>query len=327
MDSPTAVARRVTATGVVGIIGQGLVVDSFALGFGARGAAIEVGPFGGTLRVVGSTAIGKRAPALLAPSVTSDDPIDPNNLIVTDSILSSIAPADIQATPVMSCPPEFRCQPGTIALDHSLFNTRSPAPDAPGADVISAGAGNRSGDPRFTDPIRDNYRLLPGSPAIDAGVVDAAAAPSDLDGHARVQGRAPDLGAFETTAPPPGTTGSGGPGGGSTAGGGPTARTAIALSSLGIKPSHFHVDGRAKIRFSLDTAASVKLTFARKVRKGHRKIFRTVGHLTVSDAKAGPNTVLFLGRVGGKPLRRGSYRLTATVAGGKARSVHLTVLP
>jgi hypothetical protein len=327
LDSPTAVARRVTASGVTGIVGQGLVVDSFAEGFGSEGAAIEVGPFGGTLRVVGSTAIGKRAPALFSPSVTSQDPTDPNSLVVTDSILSSIAPADIQATPLMSCPIEFRCQQGTIALDHSLFNTRSPAPGAPGADVITDGAGNRSGDPRFTDPIRNDYRLLPGSPAIDAGVVDALAAPLDLDGRPRVQGRAPDLGAFETTAPPPGTAGSGGPGGGSIGGGGPKVRAAIALSSLGIKPSHFHVDGRAKIRFTLDSAASVKLTFARKVRKGHRKIFRTVGHLTVPNAKAGANTVLFLGRVGGKPLRQGSYRLTATPAGGKARTIRLNVLP
>jgi hypothetical protein len=85
----------------------------------------------------------------------------------------------------------------------------------------------------------------------------------------------------------------------------------------------------------------VKLTFARQV-TGHRKgrhcvaskgrgkrckTFRTVGHLAVPKAKAGANTVLFLGRVGGKPLRQGRYRLTATPAGGKARSVLLTVLP
>ena len=96
---------------------------------------------------------------------------------------------------------------------------------------------------------------------------------------------------------------------------------------MAIKPSHFHVDGRAKIQFKLDTAANVKLTFARQVKKGHRNVFRTVGHLAVPHAKAGTNTVLFLGRVGGKPLRRGRYRLTVTPTGGKARTVLLTVLP
>ena len=85
----------------------------------------------------------------------------------------------------------------------------------------------------------------------------------------------------------------------------------------------------------------MKLTFARQV-TGHKKgsrcvagkgrgkrcrTFRTVGHLSVPHAKAGTNTVLFLGRLGGKPLRQGSYRLTATPAGGKARTLRLTVLP
>jgi hypothetical protein len=336
---PTAVARRVRAVGVIGIVGEGLVVDSFAQGFGSNGAAIKVDASdGGTLRVVGSTVIGKEAPALLSPGVSSEDPIVPNKLVVTDSIISSNA-TDLQASPVTACLLDFRCEPGTIAIDHSLFNTRSPLPAAPGANVITTGTGNRSGDPRFTDPIRNDYHLLPGSPAIDAGVVDAAAAPSDLDRHARLQGSAPDLGAFETTAAPPGPAAPNGSAVGPN-GRGPNTHAA-ALSRLGIKPSRFRVDGRAKIRFSLDGAASVKLTFARKVtghRTGRRCVagrgrgkrcttFRTVGHLTVPDAKAGTNTVLFLGRVGGKPLRRGSYRLTATPAGGKAHSVRLTVLP
>lgn len=321
-----AVARRVRAIGTTGILGEGLVVDSFAEGFGDKGAAIEAGPFGGTLRVVGSTAIGKRAPALLATSVVSADPIDPNKLVVTDSIASSDI-ADLQAIPSLQCQTDFFCADGMIQIDHSLFNTRSPAVGAPGAALITAGAGNRTGDARFTDPIRNNYHLLPGSPAIDAGVVNPDAAPSDLDGKGRVQGKAPDLGAFETTAPA-GAGGAGsGAGNGTPGGGGPNTRAAIVVSRLAIKPSHLHVDGRAKIQFNLDKAASVKLTFARQVVSGHHKRFRTVGHLTVRKAKAGKNTVLFLGRVGGKPLRRGRYRLTVTPSGGKARTVLLTVLP
>jgi hypothetical protein len=320
-----AVARRVRAIGTIGIVGQGLVVDSFAEGFGAKGAAIEAGPFGGTLRVVGTTAIGKRAPALLASNVVSADPVDPNKIVVTDSITSSDI-ADLQAIPSLPCQTDFFCADGMIQIDHSLFNTRSPALAMPTAGLITAAAGNRTGDPRFTDPIRNNYHLLPGSPAIDAGVVNPDAAPSDLDGHARVQGKAPDMGAFETTAPP-GTGGSGGPPGGGSKGGGPNSRAAVVVSRLAIKPSRFHVDGRAKIQFTLDTATSVKLTFARQVKKGHRKTFRTVGHLTVRNAKAGKNTVLFLGRLGGKPLRQGRYRLTVTPAGGKPRTLRLTVLP
>jgi hypothetical protein len=307
-----------------------------------KGAAIEAtASDGGTLRVVGSTAIGKNAPALLAPAVFVNDieQVVPNDLLVTDSIASSNI-TDIQASPVTVCFLDSSCADGTIHIDHSLFSTRSPAAGAPRAGVITEGSGNRTGDPLFVDPIRGDYHLKPGSPAIDAGLANPAAAPSDLDGHARVQGKAPDLGAFETT--PASVAGGSGPGGGSGSNGrGPNTHAAVGLSRLAIKPSRFHVDGRAKIQFKLDSAARVELTFARQVtghRKGHRcvagnghgkscRTFRTVGHLTVPNGKAGTNTVLFLGRVGGKPLRAGRYQLTATPAGGKAHTLRLTVLP
>lgn len=335
---PTSVARRVRAIGVIGIQGRGLVVDSFAEGFGARGAAIEVtASDGGTLRVVGSTLVGKNAPALLAPAVfvPDTDPVVPNDLVVTDSIVRS-STTDLQAVPTLGCSPDNACADGTIHIDHSLFNTRTTTGGAPGRQVIFEGPGNRTGDPLFADPIRGDYHLLPGSPAIDAGVADASAAPSDLDGHARVQGAAPDLGAFETT-PAGGRGGAGGPG---RAGSGPNAHPAAVLSGLSLKPSRFHVDGRAKIHFTLSRAASVKLTFQRLV-SGHRRAgrcvagkgrgkhcttLRSASRLDVPDGKAGANTVLFLGRVGGKPLRAGRYRVTATTAGGKARTVGVTVL-
>ncbi len=339
LSAPTSVARRVRAIGVIGISGQGLVVDSFAEGFGPKGAAIEAtAPKGGALRVVGSTAIGKQAPALLAVTadVTDIETLNPNDLVVTDSIARSTT-TDIEATPLTTCSIDGTCSDGVIHIDHSLFNARTPLATDLGAAVITEGPGNRTGDPLFVDPIRGDYHLLPGSPAIDAGVVDDSALPSDLDGHARAQG-GPDLGAFETTALATGA--SGGRGGGSS---GPHTRAATVLSRLSIAPARFHVDGRAKIRFSLDNAASVKLAFQRAV-SGHRKGSRCVSgrgrgrgkrcrtwrgarHLTVPDAKAGANTVLFLGRVGGHPLPQGRYRLTATPAGGKARSVRLTVLP
>ena len=54
---------------------------------------------------------------------------------------------------------------------------------------------NQSGNPLFAGP--SDFHLLPGSPAIDAGVNDPADGPTDLDGHARIQGTAPDLGAYE----------------------------------------------------------------------------------------------------------------------------------
>lgn len=57
------------------------------------------------------------------------------------------------------------------------------------------GQGDRIGDPRFLDPARGEFGLRAGSPAVDAAV-DLGHA-TDFHDHARVDGRAPDIGAIE----------------------------------------------------------------------------------------------------------------------------------
>lgn len=75
---------------------------------------------------------------------------------------------------------------------HNLwFGTGPP----PAWDVAAIGA-----DPRFLDPAHDNFRLQPGSPAVDAGL--DAGIRADFDGAPRPQGPRPDLGAYEAPAPP-----------------------------------------------------------------------------------------------------------------------------
>ena len=55
----------------------------------------------------------------------------------------------------------------------------------------------------------DDFHQLGSSPTIDAGTVDGLLGAADLDGEARVQGTAPDIGADEAV---PATTGNPAPG-------------------------------------------------------------------------------------------------------------------
>jgi hypothetical protein len=62
------------------------------------------------------------------------------------------------------------------------------------------------GDPAFVDPEAYDFRLEPGSPAVDAGAFLAASGQADLSGDPRAQAGGIDLGAFEVPAPPPSPT-------------------------------------------------------------------------------------------------------------------------
>lgn len=86
---------------------------------------------------------------------------------------------------------------------------------ANGSDVLGSltSSGNLVGvDPIFVDTVGGNYRLVLGSPGVDAGTDSppGGLGPLDLDGDARIQGPRVDVGAYETS-------GSGGSGGSSTA--------------------------------------------------------------------------------------------------------------
>lgn len=120
-----------------------------------------------------------------------------------------------------------------------------------------------------------------------------------------------------------------------------THATPVALSALSLSRSRFHVGGAhggTTVRFTLSAAAHVTLRIAR-LTTGHRHgtrcatgghgracaLVATVGSLTVS-AKRGRNSVRFSGKLKGHALRAGRYRLTATPAGGQARTATFTVL-
>ncbi len=258
LDANTSVARRVRATGARAIVGEGLVVDSLAQSFGRDQGAIESDSAGGgTLRVVNSTAISTNGPALVARKGEFEEPLVANDLQVMNSIARGKTADILAETDLSDCIPGNFCVVGLIHIDHSDFATRAPLASASDAVAISEGAGNISGDPRFADAANGDYHLLAGSPAIDAGIAADQALPTDLDGSPRVQGAAPDLGAFETPPPPgkPSGSGKGASGAGSAVptGGGTGAgiavtghtpdRTPPVLGSAVVSPTHFRVAG------------------------------------------------------------------------------------
>lgn len=79
--------------------------------------------------------------------------------------------------------------------DHNLISLAPGATLGTGVDQWVFEATERLTDPHFMDSLGEDYRLAPGSPAIDAGV--ATTFTTDLRGTPVPTGTAPDLGAYE----------------------------------------------------------------------------------------------------------------------------------
>jgi len=67
---------------------------------------------------------------------------------------------------------------------------------------LASGAGNISNDPIFVSAGSKNWRLMAGSPCINAGTNVYAPLPWDLDGNPRIFGTTVDLGAYECLPEP-----------------------------------------------------------------------------------------------------------------------------
>jgi virginiamycin B lyase len=129
----------------------------------------------------------------------------------------------------------------------------------------------------------------------------------------------------------------------------PVANVAPVLSRLSVKPKRFRVAAGTRIGFTLSETAAVRLRFERKAsgrkrggkcvkptraRRSAKRCTRWIarGTLTRRDLAAGKRSVRFGGRVGGRALKPGGYRVTAVAidaAGAKSmpRRAKFTVLP
>ncbi len=222
--------------------------------------------------------------------------------------------------------------PSHIIVTNSNFDSSLPI----GEETNITGGQNQTAPPQFVDAGSGDYREAPGSPTIDAGSTDQIGA-LDLDGNTRNQGAAPDIGAFELAPPPPPVT---------------------AIESLSVTPKVFravnaggaifsskrrpHGPVGTAVSFALSRAATVDFSVERAVKgrragkrcakrtksnRDHKKctLFTAMkGGFTDSGA-AGQNRFQFSGRIGGKALKPGSYRLVGGVGASVKRALFRVV--
>jgi hypothetical protein len=241
-----------------------------------------------------------------------------------------------------------------IAASYSDYDASNNV-DGPGNASISQTNVSNVGDAGFADLSDGDYRLLPGSPLVDAGDpatgqgLDLRANPlvtdGDLDGTARR-----DIGAYELPAPLPAgggaqppTDGGQPPGGGDQ---GPVAdrhapllsgflsthkvfavaraRTAISASVVRGTRFRYTVSEPARVTITIRRTLAGRRTGGRCVRPTARlrdaprcARYRTIATLS-RTANSGPNSHGFTGRIGSRALRPGRYRavLRATDAAG-----------
>jgi hypothetical protein len=197
-------------------------------------------------------------------------------------------------------------------MTHSNFRLAKLHQSPPDSRVEDEG-GNQDVEPLFASPAALDFHQVAGSPTIDAGVATPLLGTGDFDGNARTLGAAPDIGADEYVPPPPPPP--------------PADMDRPVASLLTVTPARFRAAGArgaarrrggTRISYALDEAATVKFTVKRIVRRVVRHKRRTSyvpvrGSLTHAG-KVGGNSLRFSGRLRGKPLKPGRYRLVALPA-------------
>jgi hypothetical protein len=109
-----------------------------------------------------------------------------------------------------------------------------------------------------------------------------------------------------------------------------------ALSTLRISPSRFKAASRgatfakvktgSKVTFTLSAAGTVRFTVLKAKRVKGRTRYVKVGKTISRAAKAGVNTLRFSGRVRGKKLKPGRYRLQSVDPAGGTKRVSFTIV-
>lgn len=222
------------------------------------GSALNTGNGGGTIRNVTALATGANSTGFF----TNDSYVSgPATITIQNTILRGER-ADLEA--YSSTPAE----PIAISTDHSNYvNSSVTGPHATFTDL----GGRQTTAPVFVDAAAGNLRQAASSPTRDAGAPVAGLSATALDGQARVQGSAPDIGADEFAVAPSTLT----PGALKRKPNG-TARLTLTASAPGtatvtgprIKPVTitFGASGAAKAKIKLTKAGKRRLARTGKVR-------------------------------------------------------------
>jgi hypothetical protein len=230
----------------------------------------------------------------------------------------------------------------TIAIEHSNFEGTL---TAEGGTIIDPG-NNQKAQPLFVNAAAGDFTEAAGSPTIDAGTVlsEYITPTLDLAGNPRIVNGAIDIGAFEFVPQP---TLPALPSGSPSPTPPSSARAVIVLSSLKISPNAFRATSGgggkksaahgATVTYSLSADAAVTLEVERKasgrkagghcvkLSKGNAgkpkcPLYTPIKGALKQTGKRGPNSFAFNGRVGGKPLAVGTYRLVGAVGASSARA-------
>ena len=224
----------------------------------------------------------------------------------------------------------------TIVVSHSNFGST----DADGDNGITDAGSNQSAAPKFVDAAGGDYREAVGSPTIDAGVADQIGS-TDLDGNPRNLGGAPDIGAFEAS---PSLS--------------PAPSAAGLLQALALTPRRFRAAGAGdaaasaqrrrkpplgstiEYRLSAPGVVAFKVERATRGRRvggkcrkatrqnaGNRRctIWKAKRGSFADDGGAGANKLKFTGRLNGRALGVGRYRLVGE-AGGALKRVSFRIV-
>jgi hypothetical protein len=175
------------------------LLDAICVSKGAGGAGLNVNWSGGThanvLRNVTAIGAGTNGVGLLSTASSGATiSIDAKNVIARGSGTGD----DVHSL-------ADKTSSTTVALDHSnYFKVFSFAQEGGTSTVTEPTTnGNQTEAPTFVNPALGDYHQAAGSKTIDAGVADASNGALDVDGTARTQGTAIDIGADEYTPPSP----------------------------------------------------------------------------------------------------------------------------